>query len=309
MRRRAADPVRVGLGRRVGGALLLVTVLLAVVVVTAARRPGSAGAAVVAPIPDPPAVGSCLTGDGLGYQVIPCAQQHLVEITRSWSGWDWDHRGVSGSGAGELCGLYAGSYLGTPGEVEGWTPIELRWLTVFASGPGEDAGPWGWRACAVFPRSNDDQLVIPPGFRGTLRGASTMAGRPVDLRSCYSAVGSLWLVTPCSVRHSGEFLAQKAIPAPGGRLTTAGRASLLGQCRTVVGRLIGQDVRSDPRVRIVLRDPVPGDGTTSIDSASPSDTTGAVVHNVVLRCAVEGAGGYRLSDSVIGIGSEPLPIS
>ena len=150
-----------GLGRRMGGAVLLVTLVLAVVVIGAARRPATVGTATVAPFPDPPPVGSCLSRSGLGYVTVPCAEPHLVEVTRSWSGWEWDSRGVSGTGADQLCDLTAGSYLGKPGSIDGWNPIALPWLTVFASGPGEETGPWGWRACGVFPRAGEDQLDTP----------------------------------------------------------------------------------------------------------------------------------------------------
>jgi hypothetical protein len=300
-----------------GGVVLLVTLVLAVVVIGAARRPATAGTADVAPFPDPPPVGSCLSRSGLGYVTVPCTERHLVEVTRSWSGWEWDSRGVSGTGADQLCDLTAGSYLGKPGSIEGWTPIALPWLTVFASGPGEETGPWGWRACGVFPRAGQDQLETRPGFRGSLSGASTMAARPPELRTCYAASASAWMLTPCSAAHQGEFLAERS--ATGADGAAADDRALLASCREVAAQLIGADVGADSRVRLALRYLASSREGEVVGGAAPNPIrpnpigpnpigTGPSAGGTV-RCAIETTGDHHLAASVIGLGGAPLPVS
>jgi hypothetical protein len=292
-----------------GGVVLLVTLVLAVAVIGAARRPATVGTATVTPFPDPPPVGSCLTRSGLGYVTVPCSEQHLVEVTRSWSGWEWDGRGVSGTGADQLCDLMGGSYLGKPGSIEGWNPIALPWLTVFASGPGEETGPWGWRACGVFPRAGEDQLQTRPGFRGSLRGASTMTARPPELRTCYAASATSWMITPCSAAHRGEFLAEKSLIGAGAGKPAVGDGALLESCRRVAAQLVGSAAGSDRRVRLTLRylsssreGDVVGNPATGPIHAAPS-AAGTV------RCAIETTGDQRLTASVIGLGGAALPVS
>ncbi len=291
--------------RRTVGAGLLAIVLTAVLVAAGLLRPDVAGAANAA-FPTPPAPGACLLNSPEGPVVVPCSEPHLLQVTRSWSTWDWDRRGLIGTDADDLCELATADFLGSVPRVDDWAPIPLRMQSIVTGFPASNAAPWGWRACAMFPESGDDQLVIRPGFRGSLLGATAMTTRPAELRSCYTTLEHGWLPTPCSVRHSGEFLMQRSVQVAGGQLAAPARAALLASCRRVAPQLIGRTTDDDDRVRLTVRLAGSGPGIVLRVSAP----TGAVPQTFIgMRCALEGVNGYQLTDTVIGLGGRQLPVS
>ena len=190
--------------------------------------------------------------------------------------------------------------------MDDWAPIPLHMQSILTGSRTNASSPWGWRACAMFPESGDDQLVIRPGFRGSMLGGTSMTARPAELRSCYTTLEHGWLPTPCSVRHSGEFLLERAVPVSNGRPSAAVRAELSASCRRVAPHLIGRTIDDDRRVRLTVRDAGSGPGIVLRVSAS---TGVAPRTSIGMRCALEGVDGYQLTDSVIGLGNHQLPVS
>jgi len=133
-----------------------------------------------------------------------------------------------------------------------------------------------------------------------------MSARPSELRTCYAASTTSWMLTPCATAHRGEFLAQRPVPGAADGVPESG--ALLDSCRQVATRLIGVPVGEDPRVRLTLRyqasireGEVVG-GAPGLAGAVPG--AGGTV-----RCAIEATGEHRLTASVIGIAGAPLPVS
>ena len=96
-------------------------------------------------------------------------------------------------------------------------------------------------------------MDLRPGFRGSLHGASTMTARPAELRTCYAASATSWMINPCGAAHRGEFLAERSVAGGGARGTAGDDGALLDSCRRVASRLIGAPVAADQRVQLTLR--------------------------------------------------------
>ena len=289
------------------GTLLLELVLLVLVVVAGLSQRTLPGAP-IAMTADPPPVGSCLQQTNDGLEVTPCSAPHALEVTRSWPVWLWDDRGANGRAAVELCKIAATKFLGSAARFQDWGPIPLRTQSVLIRGPGSGGQPWGWQACALTPQAGQRYPAAGAGLSGSLSGATAMSARPAELRSCFDVVEIGWIPTPCSETHSGEFLAERLVRVPGGRLSALSRNDLLASCRIAAPWLIGRDLAGDDRVRITLRSS--GAGPADPPPAAPPTTGRAALpqHLITVRCAIEGIAGHYLSGSVIGLGHQPLPL-
>jgi hypothetical protein len=290
---------------RAVGTVLLELVLLVLVVVAGLSQRAVSGAP-IAITADPPAVGSCLRQTTDGLKATPCSEPHELQVTRSWPVWLWDDRGTNGTAAAQLCRPAATKFLGTAARFQDWGPIPLHTLSVLTRGPGNGDQPWGWQACALTTQSGRGYPAAKTGLSGSLSGATAMSARPAPLRSCFDVVELGWTPKPCSGTHSGEFLAERLVPVTSGRLSTSSHDDLLASCRVAAPWLIGRSLGADERVRITLRNSGTGpDVTTSVTRPTSS---AALPQMITMRCAIEGIAGHYLSESVIGLGHQPLPL-
>lgn len=297
---------------------------------------GITGHPMAAPLPMPPAVGSCVTlpadpnfsGAGeQGFQVVACDQPHDAEVSMTWPAGTPPQSQVGGTGQlpGEfilpfnaefpvlsdmgsgtvssphfVCADWNLSFIGPPAPLAG-----SSWWTVwptFASGmitaPAVDrAGVLGWSACIVEP------ATVPTRYAGTIRSAPTMPDqhRPEQYFSCLSRsqYGRTELIySSCAQPHRVEPIALQSGLEPA---APADRA-LVG-CLEVVQRLTGA---ADPSYggRLAVKVENVGLRTLTLEQMTelPAGATAAGA------CVVELVGSGSLVGSVIGLGDRPLPV-
>jgi len=283
------------MNRRVSGLVLLLLAVTAVVIVRAVQHPGVAGRPVAAPLPGPPAVGSCLLlQDGVP-RPVDCADPHDLEVI---AGVEAD----ATSPTVAQCRARAADYL-APILVDDWqVPVAVD-VAVVSAPTGERVGSRGWQACTVRPSTHDR-------FTGSLRGMTLATYRTDLFGTCFDR--STGPDLPCDGPHDAERLGTadlvetdpafiNAKPYYGINYTAVTLpdsvlADLTRRCRSLAVALTGA---ADPtyggqlEIRADIR---------SVLTTERRDTV-----EIVLGCLAVAPAGRPLTGSVVGLGSRPLP--
>ncbi len=295
------------------GVLLLALALLAGVTVPALlARPWGAAAA-RAPLPEPPAVGSCLsvpsdpaaagpavdpaTADG---GVVDCAGPHRAEVVAAWRADDpiverlsrfsrYLDRPSDGpdramGGVTEhlvtACWRAAQEYITPPGDATPWLPVPPRVVPALLRAPDDGSPPrWRWLSCVVV--AADDA-----SWAGPLRWRSTSpVPRPPSLGANCRPDGSAAL-SRCDLPHRTEVLGWPD------RSWVGSADDRAAACVQLAATMTG---RADPtfggrvRVDVVTRQPVPYQGALPL-------------------CVAGLVGDGALVGSLIGLGDRELPL-
>lgn len=327
----------------VGAAVLLVvTVGLAVVSQAAGNR--LAGNP-IADWPQPPAVGSCLDLDDAGSRAVPCDRPHDAEVTQTFDALDPIAAATSpDSQLSVACGSAADAIsqaVSAPPAGESVLPGQPDWAlpgTPFSSRlvhapPDQSAGPYGWMACVIQP-------IFQDRYTGAFR-AATANNRPAAYGTCYDNRGT---AVSCLAPHATEVLAvvarqiivgkaagtpdrsrspvsapisdadiaaaQEAVDAQ--NAATRKLASTLPtwtkQCQDIAVSRLGVD---DPTYGGALLVTVPPDMEAATPQLNASATPGpnGSDFNLQGQCIVKATDGSLLTDSIIGWGNKPPPLT
>ncbi len=319
------------MGRPFWGICLLSVAVLLALVVPRVLDAGSVGSASRAPDPPPPPIGSCLAWPA--EEVIDCASPHTLEVAGTWSAADPDLPGVNSDGD---CGTTALSYLGMRPKV-----LDPRWQTpvpffdgtvsIFGGVDGSAVsvrvvrapkmqrldGP-GWKVCAVGLTSPPSSVV------GSIRQLSEKTDRPAIFGHCrkvdeaVSTAGAGILAieaVPCSGPHGEEIFGQafaqvyddpefEAVPGTAPLTELPTEETIHSQCQQMLKDLLLVD---DPTFagRLAVRSQYLVDRVEVGERGGAANMGGT---SVFAECALVTSDGTVLTDSLVGIGTKPLPL-
>lgn len=274
---------------------MLLVAAVAVVVVPTVYHPGVAGRAAAAPLPGPPAVGSCLLLQDAVPALVDCAEPHDVEVT---AGVDAD----ATSPTSAQCQARAADYV-APIQVGDWEVPLAYDVGVLPAPPGERLGARGWQACTIRPSTHER-------FTGSVRGMTLATYRGVLFGSCSDSYAGP--VLRCDSPHETELLGMADIvyadpqlnvsePYSGfdpsaSPLPDSVTADLTGRCTTLAAELTAV---TDPTYggQLEIR--------MSVRGVYPLDRLDTV--QIYLACMAVAPTDRPLSGSVIGLGMQPLP--
>ncbi|MEP6979889.1 MAG: hypothetical protein ABJA16_03905 [Nakamurella sp.] len=162
---------------------------------------GVVGRATAAPLPSPPAVGTCVitdgpAGDAAGWRDVPCDTHHDAEVTAAWGADAPDRAGVDGPTCRGAADRYAG--LADVLTVQDWTASVRTESRLVPAPDGQRAADRGWLVCTLAPASGER-------FGGSLAGRPFAAGPTPAFSRCTVDVGGGSAV-PCSAPHRTELL-------------------------------------------------------------------------------------------------------
>lgn len=302
------------------GALVLLTAVVLVLATSALLNPGLAGQPAAAPLPAPPAVGSCLVLTPDRADAVPCDQEHHAEVVRTWPA------GTLPPGVATFAAIAAypfggGGRVGTADcedEQQAWVqgadvPGSQFWVVsspvvdsqLLAAPPAQRTASQGWVACIVV--APDRQLLT-----GSLR-AGTPTPPVSRLGSCVQEATNAWgpVTLTCDQPHRTEILASFRIGSvfddQGHYIGFANDATLSASCTALVAAVARTD---DPtfggRLEVRAESLFPA----SIWEVDATDPAGMPVHTYIPlpQCAVELVGDGTLSGTVVGLGDGPLPL-
>ncbi len=280
--------------------LALLGAVAAIVFVPAMLSAGVVGQPVVAAMPTPPAVGSCVAFVQRQPTVVDCAQPHRGEVTASWAAED-PQRLVDATPMG--CMEATARYLGAlqPAVVDGWTLEVLRTTDRLIAAPATDrVEDYGWNACLV--RAPDRQLYT---------GVLTDLGSAVDRPAVFGRCGLDSEVVNCTLPHTSEQLGSTvgiwsdtiADRAAADRDQAIG-ASLQAGCQQLAAQLTGND---DPTYGGQLAVDI------SVEEIWSNQTDGdpqifGTNYQAVCSLVYAGPVGQTLTGSVVGLGTATLPL-
>ncbi|MET3806975.1 hypothetical protein ABIB25_003995 [Nakamurella sp. UYEF19] len=292
--------------RRLAGALLLVGVLTCALVVPAALGRTVVGVPVAAPAPGPPVPGDCLASmAGIADSSVVYSQASALQLPTGTIGScagpmvgevvSVDPTGSEPANAtinsyvtgAKACATSTIGYLAVPATrtVDG-----ITWKPGLGSGSdqiGPDARQAAagqqWSACVVTGATSR--------YSGSLRGAFAHGPLPVALGLCWpGGVSMATELIPCDQPHQSQLLATGVASgaAPGPAL--AERTVLTASCRQYARTMMaGRAVTAgDPlAIQVVAQ------------GLGPQ----------VLLCSATVTGSNRLTGSLMGIGTRPLPLA
>ncbi len=288
--------------RPVGLVLLVVAVVLAVVVPWALDGPLGDSAS-RAPLPEPPAVGTCLAVPFTGGlpSATSCDRPHAAEVAASWraddplvaqvswfSGYLDRATGQPDTGMGGMtealvtaCWSASQRYITPPRQSAAWFAVPPRVApALMVAPPGQGFGRWRWIACVVV--TADDT-----SWRGSLNWRDpTPTPRPAEVSMNCRPDGSTGFAR-CDDRHRSEVLGWPDYAWIGSDEERA------ADCESLAVAVTG---RADPtfggrlRIEVVDRLPVPYRGALPL-------------------CVAALVGDGALVGSLIGIGDGALPLA
>jgi len=287
-----------GMDRKVAGVLALVLAVSAALFVPRLISPGLAGLASAAPMPAPPAVGTCVNTANRPVRMVACDLSHTGEITATWAAED-PARAVEATL--DRCDIANGAYtaIEESPELNGWTVVPPFWETQLVRAPrAQRVGDYGWQACVI--RAVDRAL-----YTGSVRNLDDMADRPDAFGSCQAADFSFVV---CTEPHGSEVLAfadgiwydLETGLAPGSRIEVI-HDDIQDGCLTVAEALTGS---SDPTYAGRLRVEVWVDQVHQ-QQVTYDDVRYATSYRASCQLtAVDG----ELIGSVVGVGDTELPL-
>jgi hypothetical protein len=333
--------------RRLIGAVVLSVATVGLVVVSQAAGNRLAGNP-IADWPQPPAVGSCLDlDDDTGSRAVPCDRPHDAEVMKTFDALDPIAAATSADSqltVTDACDAAADAISQAdsappagesvlPGQPDWALPLSALLVRLVHAPPDQRAGPYGWMACVVQPG-------VPVRYTGTFRGA-TANNRPAAYGTCYDDRGT---AVSCLAPHATEVLAvvarqiivgkpartpdrsrspvsapisdadiaaaQEAVDAQ--NAATRKLASTLPtwtkQCQNIAVSRLGVD---DPTYDGALLVTVPPDmeaATHQLDASATPGSNGSDF-NLQGQCIVKATDGSLLTDSIIGWGNKPPPLT
>ncbi len=273
----------------------LLLAVFAAVLVPQALRPGMDGRAVAAPLPAPPAVGTCMV---LGPRIatpVDCARPHDGEVFTTWDA-DDPRRPVNRHSL--ACTDELAASRGDPPQLHGWQLTVFNVSTRLIRAPRDQRlGDGAWAACVLRPADRSR-------YEGTAVGLPADAvERPGAFGDCAS--GSLYFRLPCTDRHTVERLGTASGTLPRASAASLGDnglpadldAALTASCHDLAGDLTrsGDPTRGGRLTPAVVR-------SSMVPAISPSPDL--VAWSV--DCVVD-SGELELTDSVVGLGDRALP--
>ena len=171
--------------RKVAGVLALVLAVGAALFVPRLISPGLAGFASAAPMPAPPAVGTCVNTLNRPVRIVACDLPHTGEIASTWAAED-PARAVEATL--DRCDIANAAYIGIEEstELDGWTVVPPFWETQLVRAPrAQRMGDYGWQACVI--RAVDRAL-----YTGSVRNLDDIADRPDAFGNCQAPDYSFW---------------------------------------------------------------------------------------------------------------------
>lgn len=290
--------------RRGFGVVVLLTSLLLSVVMPFLIHPGLPGAADRAPLPEPPAVGSCLR---TGLQIVPCSVSHDAEVAYTWpAGQNPSERRSDGSRP-DACRDRVAEYVGA----DGWsaTPVGWQWYPSWmvygskltAAPSAEGISGLRWHACLVGPTQIER-------FTGSVQGTAAAGSiRPAPFGICSNRDDYAGNVVSCAQPHTFELIGYMPVTAelvaahphglPASEVAQAGTA-----CLQMVKTMTGSaDLTFGGRLAIVAQNVWPNWVQTALGNGRTADLG-------LPQCLVEVVGNARLVGTVAGLGERPLPL-
>ncbi len=308
--------------------------LVAVVVAVVGPRllsPGIRGGASAAPLPLPPAVGSCLNGSANEVLVVPCAEPHVAEVVTAWRAGE---RKVDLPAVSVLaeplnlnrevprrdqeCLPVVRAYVGVDQQttVESWYVPSPSPMARYLVAPADQGiGDQRWSACVATTQHGD-------AVSGSMRALAHTFDHswPAAFTRCVAlgerSPGDSPTVT-CDNPHRVEILATSTadtttIRADRGSADettgdekTAGEKAL-ASCGRLAATVMGTtDPTRGGRLAVTVQ---PASGTTYVfaDVSGAAEIGTRVVS--VGGCGVELVGSGRLVGTVIGLREAPLPL-
>lgn len=301
--------------RGIAGLLILVVAVLLALIIPRVLDPGENGRAGRAPLPAPPPVGACLTDDAgsgppnweLGdWRVVGCDQPHTMEVAKSWALDDPTRLptpGFTAQSAAAQCLLAVDTYIGGGLDFgyEKWFQPLINPVSRLLEAPISDrVNARGWTACVA--QSPHDQ---------TYSGSVGHLGAPADRPSAFGLCRMATLDISCLQPHDEEVfgLVSGFEPLDLSRPATVrgllpARAELDSQCQQMSADLLQRSV-SD-------WGPVTGHLEISRDGAqfSRPDEAGVLIAGYLnfVECSIRVGTGLTMSDSLVGVGTGPLPL-
>lgn len=306
---------------------MLLLVLVAAAVVPNIATKVIAGKPIAAPVPGPPNVGACVTSvppvdlftdSGSKYLILPvlqygtCVANHYGEITAvlqhlplqknpsasplEGPGYELLNRCPSASL--EYLGL-ADPAAGNATDPAAWVPA-LNANFVFAGpDPRQKAAGQNWGACVLVANPGTNNAAV--SFAGPLQNAVASARLPALFGSCSANLSVLSAPESCSDWHTDQILGQADLTT-----SDSSPAVRLATCRNIALRVTGMpDPTAGGRLQVeVFIDRVNADGSRGASSGPLAK--GETVYGT---CGIHAAGRARLNDSLIGLGTAPVPLN
>ena len=284
--------------RKVAGVLALVLAVGAALFVPRLISPGLAGLASAAPMPAPPAVGTCVNTQNRPVRIVACDLPHTGEITATWAAED-PARAVEATL--DRCDIANAAYTGieVSTELNGWTVVTPFWETQLVRAPrAQRVGDYGWQACVI--RAVDRAL-----YTGSVRNLDDIADRPDAFGNCQAPDYSFVV---CTEPHGSQVLAftegvwydLEAGLAPGSRIEVI-HDDIKGGCLTVAESLTGS---SDPTYAGRLRVEV---WVEQVHQQQVTYTDVLYATSYRASCQLTAVDG-ELIGSVVGVGDAELPL-
>ncbi len=311
------------MGRRSAGLAVMLVAVFAVVVISAQvhGRRVVVGAAGVAPVPRPAAVGDCLLDrpgpdDGWGYgagplypalRLAPCTGVRWGEVvsifpgalTASTSVTTTDSNGntYTDNPNQSRCSKNQATYLGEAAESPfGWSMLLGNSAAVGPTTRQRMSGQ-SWIACVITPASGTSATFTR--YSGSVRNALTGGALPSPFASCAPfVVVAEFVAGPCDQPHRVEVFGI-SMPSPGET-----RAHLDSSCVQLI-RWLMRDQDPTKGGQLAVRTAVahidPDTGTPAEGFSSNGDRSKAA-------CFIEPASPRQLHGTLFGLGSNPVPL-
>ena len=302
------------------GVLLLVLAATGAVIVRGVLAPGTAGTPASAPLPLPPAVGSCVDLDA-GVEVVSCDAPHTAEVIMSWPAGRAPGSAVHAeqqprmtfsvskqlpyAESDQVCQQWADSYTGWSDYLaehadDLWIPPRPMVVGRLVDAPADQGLPdKHWTACVA---ETGQHL-----FSGSVAESALYLGghRPDAVSVCLTSTTLRVEFSSCSVAHTTELIGTIALTNEMmfrrtvliDRTAEEVQQRCVDLARTVTG---ADDPTYGGQLDIV---------TESVWQQRESPVTIAAPGWFIPDCLLRVAGTQSLSGSVIGLGDGPLPLS
>ncbi len=309
-------------GRRVRGVLVLVLGLMVALIVPRVLDPGIDGVAVRAPLPLPPPAGSCLvlptplSQESMqipfelpDYSLVDCGEFHDLEVASSWvsdAPFEWENFNDDYPCSAETGLLYDSANELVP--KPWWSAIVNANVMLVQAPATQRLADTGWMACIVTP--------FPFGkARGSVWDLPDIRFRPADFGNCATA----GMQISCTDPHSTEYLAWAFGQQPDDSTVVVTNypalpveSILRESCQTLAADLLKHD---DPtfggRVQIVLEyETIPDQEVWVEPDPDTHWQNSEMVPGTITNasCQLLVTDNHWLTDSLVGIGNQPLPI-
>ena len=311
---------------RIRGLIALVLAFVLVAAVSGLSSRPLAGSAAPAPLPLPPAVGSCLNVDltpqGPRPVFVPCDQLHRAEVIRAWpapsaaptGGVQVERPGpfpVLNYGVidNRTCRQEAAAYVGPIFEpaVVGWHTVTPSVVSGLVGAPfDERVGDDGWSACLVFDGAGRS-------FEGSVKDMTrTVGGAWPDVFGVCGDEAPIRTTGACTAAHRVELLGvwqwYRLLPESPEFYTEVSAEALAAGCLALAAEVIGTDDPTFGGRLIVHSDSLwfsnEGDASVYFTGADGSAYSAPPPPD----CWVQAAPGTTLTGSVRGLGDRPLPV-